>query len=94
MVTVEGIDKGSKLGLGDYTICSTTISGIKNGLIGLSMEPVSVYVRLWERFDDTAEMLSGYQGKTKCMAFRSWLADIDRFWVEREQKPQVPQIGA
>lgn len=83
MVSIEGIGAKSKLGLGDYTICSTTISGIKNGLVGLSMEPLTVYIRLWERLAEGAEMLSGYQGETKTLKFRNFLADMDRFFVER-----------
>lgn len=84
-VTVEAIGKKSKLGLGDYTICALTIPGLKNALVGLSMEEVTVYIQLWERMQEGTEMLSGYQGKTKNLGFRNWLADIDRFNAEREQ---------
>lgn len=85
-VTVEGIGPKSKLGLGDFTVSGLTIPSIKNGLIGLSMEKVSVYVRLWERHQQGSEMLSGYQGQTKCLQFRNWLADIDRWEAERPQQ--------
>lgn len=90
-VTIEKIDKKSKLGLGDYTVCGLTIPAIKNGLIGLSMEKVSVYVRLWERHQEGSEMLSGYQGDTKCLQFRSWLAEIDRFEIERSPMQAIEQ---
>ena len=93
MVTVEGIGPGSKLGLGDYTACALTIAGVKNGLVGLSMEKVTVYVRLWERMQQGSEMLSGYQGDTKTLKFRNWLKDIDRWDAERPQpETQVPLV--
>jgi hypothetical protein len=91
MVTIEGIGPKSKLGLGDYTVCGLTIPAIKNALIGLSMEKVSVYVRLWERHQQGSEMLSGYQGQTKCLQFRNWLADIDRWEAERA-RPEL-EVG-
>lgn len=83
-VTIEKIGQKSKLGLGDYVVTATAISGIKNGLVGLSMEKVTILARLWEhteggRFD----MISGYQGDSKTLQFRNWLADIDRHEVER-----------
>jgi hypothetical protein len=84
MVTVEKVGDRSKLGLGDFTICCLDVAGLKNGLIGLSMEKLTVYVRLWERFQHGHEMLSGYQGETKCLAFRNFLADLDRFQPERQ----------
>jgi hypothetical protein len=55
------------------------IPSIKNGLIGLSMEPVSVYIQLWEhREEGKFDMVCGYQGQTKNLGFRNWLRDIDR----------------
>jgi hypothetical protein len=80
-VTIEKISMSnrSKLGLGDFTVCGLDIPSIKNGLIGLSMEPVSVYIQLWEHRDEGKfDMLCGYQGQTKNLGFRNWLRDIDR----------------
>lgn len=86
-VTVETISMSnrSKLGLGDFTVAGLDIPSIKNGLIGLSMEPVSVYVQLWEhREEGKFDMASGYQGPTKTLGFRNWLKDIDRYNAPRE----------
>lgn len=83
-VTIEEVDKKSKLGVGDFVVTATSIPGIKNGLVGLSMEKVSVYIQLWEHVEGGKfDMHCGYQGMTKCLAYRNWLADIDRFEVER-----------
>lgn len=76
-VTIDKIGPSSKLGLGDFTVCGTSISSIKNGLIGLSHEGVEVHVSLWEQKAAGADMLSGYQGRSKSRNFRLWLADID-----------------
>lgn len=78
-VTIDKIGPSSKLGLGDFTVCGTSISSIKNGLIGLSHEGVEVHVSLWEQKAAGANMLSGYQGHSKSRNFRLWLADIDAF---------------
>lgn len=78
-VTIDKIGPSSKLGLGDFTVCGTSISSIKNGLIGLSHEGVEVHVSLWEQKAAGADMLSGYQGHSKSRNFRLWLADIDAF---------------
>lgn len=83
-VTVEKIGNKAKIGLGDFAINSIDIAGIKNGLIGLSMEHVSVYIQLWEhREEGKFDMLCGYQGQTKNLGFRSWLRDIDRHQIEK-----------
>lgn len=84
-VSIEKIEPKSKLGLGDFAVSGLDISSIKNGLIGLSMEPVSVYIQLWEhREEGKFDMLCGYQGQTKNLGFRNWLKDIDR---HQELKP-------
>jgi len=84
-VTVEKIGAKAKIGLGDFAVSGIDISSIKNGLIGLSMEEVSVYIQLWEhREEGKFDMLCGYQGKTKNMGFRSWLKDIDRHQQEKQ----------
>lgn len=84
-VSIERIEPKSKLGLGDFAVSGLDISSIKNGLIGLSMEPVSVYIQLWEhREEGKFDMLCGYQGQTKNLGFRNWLRDIDR---HQELKP-------
>lgn len=89
MVSVEKIGPKSKVGLGDFTICGTTISGIKNGLIGLSMEPLTVYVRLWERIKEGSEMLTGYQGETKTLKFRNFIGSLDQFFPERHSHQAI-----
>jgi hypothetical protein len=87
-VTIEKIGTKSKLGLGDFTIVAVDIPGIKNGLIGLSMESVSVYIQLWEhREEGKFDMLCGYQGQTKNLGFRNWLKDIDRHNDEPNRIP-------
>lgn len=89
MVTVEKVGPKSKLGVGDFTVCGITISAIKNGLIGLSMEPLDIYLQLWEhRNEDVGgmDMLTGYQGPTKTLAYREFLRDIDRF----QRDPSTP----
>jgi len=78
-VTVEDCASGSRVGLGDFTICGTSIDSIKNGLVGLSMERVIVYASLWEQRATGADMLSGYQGPTKTLGFRNWLREIDQY---------------
>lgn len=84
-VTIEKIGARSKLGLGDFAVSGLDISSIKNGLIGLSTESVTVYIQLWEhREEGKFDMLSGYQGLTKTLGFRNWLKDIDR---HNEQRP-------
>jgi hypothetical protein len=81
-VSVEDPQKSKSLGLGEYTVSSTNIPGIKNGLIGLSKEPVAVYAQLWILRPGGAEMLSGYQGPTKTLGFRNWLKAIDTYEIE------------
>jgi hypothetical protein len=84
-VTVEKVGLKSKLGLGDFAVSGIDISSIKNGLVGLSMEEVSVYIQLWEhREEGKFDMLCGYQGKTKNLGFRNWLKDIDRHQAEKQ----------
>lgn len=95
-VTIEKIGTKSKLGLGDFTICGLDISSIKNGLVGLSMEPLSVYIQLWEhREEGKFDMICGYQGQTKNLGFRNWLKDIDRHQelkpTNNVQLPNAPQ---
>ncbi len=82
-VTIESVGPKSRLGLGDFTICGTSIPAIKNGLTGLRMEKVSARILLWELQQEKADMISGYQGDTKTLPYRNWLADIDRHEVER-----------
>jgi hypothetical protein len=83
--TVEKIGLKSKLGLGDFTVTGLDIPAIKNGLVGLSMEMVSVYIQLWEhREEGKFDMVCGYQGQTKNLGFRNWLRDIDRYNAPRE----------
>lgn len=94
MVTVEKVGDRSKVGLGDFTICALDVAGLKNGLVGMSMEKMTVYIRLWERFQETNEMLSGYQGETKCLAFRNFLADLDRFQDERQPNQAIPNVAS
>lgn len=94
-VTVEKVGLKSKLGLGDFTVSAIDIPGIKNGLIGLSMEPVGVYIQLWEhREEGKFDMVCGYQGQTKNLGFRNWLKDIDRHNAPRETNviQQVPDV--
>lgn len=86
-VTVEKVGPKSRLGLGNFSVSAVEIPAIKNGLIGLSMEPVNVYVQLWEhREEGKFDMLSGYQGATKTLGYRNWLKDIDRF----QRDPSTP----
>jgi hypothetical protein len=89
MVTIEKIGERSKLGLGDFTVCGLTIPAIRNGLVGLSMEKVTVYARLWERMQEGADMLSGYQGDTKTLGFRNWLKSLDEWEAERKRTIEV-----
>jgi hypothetical protein len=88
-VTIEKISMSnrSKLGLGNFSLSAVEIPAIKNGLIGLSMEPVSVYIQLWEhREEGKFDMLCGYQGPTKTLGYRNWLKGIDRF----QRDPRIP----
>lgn len=86
-VTIEKIGVKSKLGLGNFAISAIEIPAIKNGLIGLSMEPVEVYIQLWEHRDEGKfDMLVGYQGPTKTLGYRNFLKDIDRF----QRDPSTP----
>ena len=78
-VTVEDCKTGSRVGLGDFTISATSIDAIKNGMVGLTMEKVTVYASLWEQRATGADMLSGYQGETKTLGFRNWLREIDQY---------------
>jgi len=82
-VTVEGVGPKSRLGLGNFTICGTSIPAIKNGLTGLRMEKVQARILLWELQQEKTDMISGYQGDTKTLSYRNWLADIDRHEAER-----------
>lgn len=84
-VTVEKVGEKSRLGLGDFTVAGLDIPSIKNGLIGLSMEPLNVYIQLWEhREEGKFDMVCGYQGQTKNLGYRNWLKDIDRHNPPRE----------
>lgn len=55
-----GSDTGS-----EYTICATKIEEIVAALKPLTRITMTVYISLWEQRPLGADMLSGYQGKTK-----------------------------
>lgn len=63
----------------EYTICSVSIAGIKNGLLSLGIEDLPVNVSLWEQRATGADMVSGYQGKTKSQQYRIFLRSLDHF---------------
>lgn len=88
-VTIEGLNPKGRLGLGDYTICGTSIPSIKNGLLALRMEKVHARILLWELQQEKADMISGYQGDTKTIGYRNWLAQIDQYEAERDPPPQI-----
>ena len=69
----------NRVGMSEFTVCSTDISGIKAGLVGLLREPLTVVAHLWEQRATGADMQSGYQGLTKAPNFRLWYRGLDLF---------------
>jgi hypothetical protein len=63
----------------EYTICSVSIAGIKNGLLSLAFDDLPVHVSLWEQKATGADMVSAYQGKTKAQQYRVFLRSLDHF---------------
>lgn len=66
----------------EYTICAQSINGILAGLIGLQHVRVDVHASLWEQKPMGAEMLTGYQGPTRGMRYRSWIESL-LMWEEK-----------
>jgi hypothetical protein len=84
-VQVDGSTMHKRVVKDEFTVCSTTIDGIRSGLVGLREYRTNVHVTLWEQRSTGADMLSGYQGPTKITRYRSWLSSLDSF----EEAPQV-----
>jgi|SRR4051812_30667258 len=85
-VEVEQVwDKGAKIGVSDFSICSQNMAGIQAGIAALGRDNLTVRVTLWNQRADGADMLSGYQGQSKSQNFRIWYRDI----VSLEQLPTI-----
>lgn len=69
----------------EFTACATQMHGILGALIGITMTKTNVRVSLWEQRPTGADMISGYQGPTKCLAYKTWLQEI----VALETMPTV-----
>lgn len=60
----------------EFIVSGVTIRAVLGGLIGLHEAPLDVRVTLWEQRATGAEMISGYQGRTKTKGYRAWLGQI------------------
>ena len=80
-VTVESVVGDSRVGISDFTICSTDIAGIKSGIVGMMREPLEITAHLWEQRQTGADMKSGYQGLTKAPNFRLWYKGLDLYEI-------------
>lgn len=72
----------------EYTVCATKIEEIVTALRPLTLYSTSVYVSLWEQKPMGADMLSGYQGKSKVMlrsrtkgGLAAYLASLSKYSV-------------
>ena len=72
----------------EYTICATKIEEIVTALKPLTLFSTTVYVSLWEQKPMGADMLSGYQGKSKVMlrsrtkgGLAAYLASLSKYSV-------------
>lgn len=63
----------------EFTVSGVTIQACRQGIAALKDEIVECQVTLWEQRATGAEMLSGFQGKTKTIEYRKWLKQIDQF---------------
>lgn len=61
----------------DFTICSTTLTGIRAGLLGLREYKTEVHATLWEQRATGADMISGYQGPTKGKRYSLWVGSLN-----------------
>jgi hypothetical protein len=63
----------------EFTGCAVTVGGVRSAIQGLSIEATNVRIMLFEQRHNGAEMISAYQGKTKTLAYRNWLKELDLF---------------
>lgn len=57
----------------EFTACSPSIEGLISSVTALSALETNVRITLWEQRADGADMLSGYQGKTKTQQYRAFI---------------------
>lgn len=89
-VRVEsGVDAGR-----EYTVCATKIEEIVAALRPLARcrQPTALYVSLWEQKAMGAEMLSGYQGKTRVSFKSSTAPGALSSYLDSLSKYSVPQV--
>jgi hypothetical protein len=60
----------------EFTSCSASMEGIKSSLVALSTVDTEVRVTVFEQRATGADMLVGYQGKTKNQRFRTFLDQL------------------
>lgn len=61
----------------EYTICSPTIEGVIAGLIGLSENRTDVQATLWEQRTASADMISGWQGRSRSPSYKRWIKSLE-----------------
>lgn len=61
----------------EFTACSVTMDGIRSSLTALSSVETNVRISIWEQRANGADMLSGFQGKTKTQQFRIFMEGLN-----------------
>lgn len=60
----------------EFTACSVSMDGIRSSLTALSSVETNVRISIWEQRANGADMLSGFQGKTKTQQFRIFMEGL------------------
>lgn len=74
----------------EFTVCGVSIQAVRQGIMALSAIKANVQVTLWEQRATGADMVSGFQGSTKTIQYRSWLKEIMKYNAP-QQKTEIPQ---
>jgi hypothetical protein len=61
---------------GEFTICAVDIKALKSGLAALYSADVEVRVVIFEQRADGADMVEGFQGKTRSQNYRVWYRNL------------------
>jgi hypothetical protein len=60
----------------EFVVCSVSMAGIASGLLGVTNVKTNTRITVWEQRQTGADMISGYQGETKCFNYRAWVKGL------------------
>jgi hypothetical protein len=77
------IDRADKKGhptgqiTAEFAVTSVSMAGIKSGLSALGSQDLDVHIGLFEQKPQGADMINGFQGRTKSQNYRLWYRGLD-----------------